>query len=423
MDGHVHSLHRHFYMKRMDPPMGQSQKKTAKKAPGKRRLVTDILMLAVLVVGVLALLYPFVSDKVNEILDQQLISYYQHKANRENEAALEKIKAAQEAQNKKIAKEGTNPGTDPFAEEKAKDQVKPTKTYYQTHTIGVIRIPKIDVKIPIFDRTTDVFLAKGASLLEGTSYPTGGENTHSVISAHRGLPEAKLFTDLPELAKGDTFFIEINKETHAYEVDQIKTIEPTDTSDMKLVEGADLITLMTCTPYMINSHRLLVRGHRIPYVPEMKKEIEKSDNQRQLKQILILAGAVAAVVLLAVIIWRWIRSVQIRNRRYELKLGLLDEAGQPLSAITLGLFTKNGKHPITRDGAPLTATSDEAGVVQLPDLRGGKYLVRSQNRGAWQLVAQVKKPKDRRFTLRSKQKQISSVTETHVDYPVFTKKK
>lgn len=423
MDRRVQMLHRHFYMKRMDPPMGQSQKKTAKKAPGKRRLVTDILMLAVLVVGVLALLYPFVSDKVNEILDQQLISYYQHKANRENEAALEKIKAAQEAQNKKIAKEGTNPGTDPFAEEKAKDQVKPTKTYYQTHTIGVIRIPKIDVKIPIFDRTTDVFLAKGASLLEGTSYPTGGENTHSVISAHRGLPEAKLFTDLPELAKGDTFFIEINKETHAYEVDQIKTIEPTDTSDMKLVEGADLITLMTCTPYMINSHRLLVRGHRIPYVPEMKKEIEKSDNQRQLKQILILAGAVAAVVLLAVIIWRWIRSVRIRNRRYELKLGLLDEAGQPLSGVSVNLLSKNGKQSITRNGMPLTATTNEVGMLVIPDLRGGKYLIRSQTREGWELKAHIRKPKDHRFTVRSRKKGVQKVENTLTDYPVFTKNK
>lgn len=106
--------------------------------------------------------------------------------------------------------------------------MKTDKTYFEKHTIGVLTIPEINVHLPIFDETNTVLLEKGASLLEGTSYPTGGESTHAVISSHRGLPQAKLFTDLPKLTLGDSFYIEINGQTLAYQVDQIKTVEPTD---------------------------------------------------------------------------------------------------------------------------------------------------------------------------------------------------
>ncbi|MDT0901799.1 class C sortase, partial [Staphylococcus pseudintermedius] len=129
----------------------------------------------------------------------------------------------------------------------------------------------------MFDTTNDLFLAKGTSLLEGTSYPTGGKSTHAVISGHRGLPSAKLFTDLPDLKKGDVFFIEINKRTLAYEIDQLKVVEPTETEDLLIEKDKDLVTLLTCTPYMINSHRLLVRGHRIPYTPKMAKNLQRAD--------------------------------------------------------------------------------------------------------------------------------------------------
>ncbi|WP_311744730.1 class C sortase, partial [Staphylococcus pseudintermedius] len=144
-------------------------------------------------------------------------------------------------------------------------------------TIGIVNIPKIKIKLPIFDTTNDLFLAKGTSLLEGTSYPTGGKSTHAVISGHRGLPSAKLFTDLPDLKKGDVFFIEINKRTLAYEIDQLKVVEPTETEDLLIEKDKDLVTLLTCTPYMINSHRLLVRGHRIPYTPKMAKNLQRAD--------------------------------------------------------------------------------------------------------------------------------------------------
>jgi len=131
--------------------------------------------------------------------------------------------------------------------------------------IGVISIPSIDVKLPIYHYTTKEILEKGAGHLFGSSLPVGGENTHSVITAHRGLPSAKMFTDLDELKIGDKFFIEVLDRKIAYKVDKIKTVKPEDTKDMKITEGEDFVTLVTCTPYGQNTHRLLVRGHRIPY--------------------------------------------------------------------------------------------------------------------------------------------------------------
>ncbi|WP_346349333.1 class C sortase, partial [Enterococcus faecium] len=149
-------------------------------------------------------------------------------------------------------------------------------------------------------------------LLEGTSYPTGRENTHAVISSHRGLPQAKLFTDLPKLTLGDSFYIEINGRTLAYQVDQIKTVEPTDTKDLRIEKGQDFVTLLTCTPYMVNSHRLLVRGHRVPYhAKEVQKEVQKvSENKR-----FFLYGLLAACILIfLLLIYLFRQSFKIRNR-------------------------------------------------------------------------------------------------------------
>lgn len=134
--------------------------------------------------------------------------------------------------------------------------------------MGTVEIPKIKVKLPIYHTTNDDVLQSAAGHLEGSSLPVGGENTHAVISAHRGLPSAALFTDLDKMKKGDHFLLHILKETLCYEVDEITVVEPEETGGLAVEEGMDLVTLLTCTPYGVNSHRLLVRGHRVPYNPE-----------------------------------------------------------------------------------------------------------------------------------------------------------
>lgn len=279
----------------------------------------DVVMFLFLLVGIGILAYPFVQDRLNDFLDQQIIGQYQRNANQENKRELEKLKAEMMQKNQQLAETGNNPGVDSFNqavaenEEHQKNEQKQTD-YYTEHTIGVIHIPKIKASLPIFDQTNDLFLQKGASLLEGTSFPVGGESTHSVISAHRGLPEATLFTDLPKLVKGDTFFIELNNEKHAYQVAEIRIVEPTDTEHLVIEKGKDLVTLLTCTPYMINTHRLLVTGTRIPYVPEKDDpKIEEISTWKKLLTALWIIGACFGLGVIGFLVYRWRKVVLKTN--------------------------------------------------------------------------------------------------------------
>lgn len=366
----------------------------------KKRLFLDIVMMMVLLIGVGALLYPFVSDSLNNMLDQQIINYYQHKANSENEATMKQAQEKMEQKNKELAAKGSNPGADPWSKKIKGKKVpeKPTQNYFEQHTIGIIDIPKLKVKLPIFNETNDLFLSKGTSLLEGTSYPTGGANTHAVISGHRGLPEAKLFTDLPELKMGNKFYIHINKQIHAYQVDQIKVVEPTNTDYLHIEQGQDLVTLLTCTPYMINSHRLLVRGHRVPYVPATDdKKLNQGNRDRWLKLIGILGGALLVVLLLLYGFYRWLKSVRIANRRYLLRLTIVDEDHQPIANHSFTLYSRNGRREVYREGKPLTGISDESGTVEFEAVKGGRYRLKTE--GGNEIKALIKKINDEQFYL------------------------
>ncbi|WP_395532090.1 class C sortase [Enterococcus lactis] len=267
--------------------------------PKKRKLL-DLLMILLLLSGIGVLAYPFVSDALNNYLDQQIISHYQQQAVKENEAVMAKIQKDMTKKNQQLAKKGGNPGVDPFT--KKKEPVKKDRTYFEKHTIGILTIPKINVNLPIFDQTTMKLLEKGACLLEGTSYPIGGKSTHAVLSSHRGLSQAKLFTNLPQLKIKDHFYIEINGQYLAYQVDQIKTVEPTETEALQIQEDQDLVTLVTCTPYMINSHRLLVRGHRIVVEPEEIKESLEKVKQAKCTAFLLVSGLIGVLLLLFLVI-------------------------------------------------------------------------------------------------------------------------
>ncbi|MFC4772800.1 class C sortase [Enterococcus hermanniensis] len=248
----------------------------------------DYFMLLFFFVGIGIVAYPYISRSLSTMFDQQYINYYQRQANKKNQQEMASLAAKQAKKNKKLTKEGNTPGTATFTKAvENKKKVEKSKDYFEQHTIGALTIPKINVKLPIFDETNDVLLQKGATLLNGTSIPIGGTATHSVLSAHRGLPEASLFDRLPELKLKDVFFIAINKETHAYQVDQIKVIEPTNISDLVISGTKDYVTLMTCTPYMVNTHRLIVRGHRIPYKVSQKMNLEKKNTEQSYLRITI----------------------------------------------------------------------------------------------------------------------------------------
>jgi len=166
--------------------------------------------------------------------------------------------------------------------------------------IGYVKIDKIGVELPIYHGTSDEVLNVGVGHLEGTSLPVGGENTHSVMSAHRGLPSTKLFTDLDRLEPGDTFQITVLDQVLTYQVDQVKVITPTEVEDLLIAEGKDYCTLFTCTPYGINTHRLLVRGIRIETITE--KPIIYVANEAFRIEPLLVTPAVAAPMLLVFLI-------------------------------------------------------------------------------------------------------------------------
>ena len=234
-------------------------------------LVIGIIFLA----GLSLLLYPFVANQWNNYRQKQLISGYEQVVS--DKEAAEGIDYDAERKKAEDYNEALLPCVLPdsfaLAESSGVDPVyMNTLNIAGDEMMGSVEIPKINIKIPIYHTTEEDVLHKGAGHLEGSSLPVGGANTHAVISAHRGLPSASLFTDLDQMKVGDHFLLHVLDETLCYEVDKISVVKPEDTSALAVEDGQDLVTLLTCTPYGVNTERLLVRGHRVPYVEEEVKE-------------------------------------------------------------------------------------------------------------------------------------------------------
>ena len=234
-------------------------------------LVIGIIFLA----GLSLLLYPFVANQWNNYRQKQLISGYEQVVS--DKEAAEGIDYDAERKKAEDYNEALLPCVLPdsfaLAESSGVDPVyMNTLNIAGDEMMGSVEIPKINIKIPIYHTTEEEVLNKGAGHLEGSSLPVGGANTHAVISAHRGLPSASLFTDLDQMKVGDHFLLHVLDETLCYEVDKISVVKPEDTSALAVEDGQDLVTLLTCTPYGVNTERLLVRGHRVPYVEEEVKE-------------------------------------------------------------------------------------------------------------------------------------------------------
>ena len=234
-------------------------------------LVIGIIFLA----GLSLLLYPFVANQWNNYRQKQLFSGYEQVVS--DKEAAEGIDYDAERKKAEDYNEALLPCVLPdsfaLAESSGVDPVyMNTLNIAGDEMMGSVEIPKINIKIPIYHTTEEDVLNKGAGHLEGSSLPVGGANTHAVISAHRGLPSASLFTDLDQMKVGDHFLLHVLDETLCYEVDKISVVKPEDTSALAVEDGQDLVTLLTCTPYGVNTERLLVRGHRVPYVEEEVKE-------------------------------------------------------------------------------------------------------------------------------------------------------
>lgn len=258
---------------------------------------STILILLLLLIGVGVLAYPTVSNLVN----QQHGSY----AIQELQAELLTVEDEKIAEQRRLAEEynakllGAVPA-DAFSSEKT-DLTEEYESIlnFSGGMMGYLQIPKINVNLPIYHGTGEEVLAKGVGHMPESAFPIGGEGNHAVLTGHTGLPSAELFTDLTEMAEGDMFYISILNDTLAYEVDQIKVVLPSEGQDLTAVPGKDYCTLVTCTPYGVNSHRLLVRGKRA----ELPQQEAQQQLQQELEQQAGLPMAIitAAILLLAVL--------------------------------------------------------------------------------------------------------------------------
>ena len=224
----------------------------------KKHLVTIILS-GVLAVGLGLLIYPSFADYWNSMHQAHTILNYAEEISNMDDNQYEEMIEAARAYNDEIAENGIHW----TLTEEEQEEYNSLLAAGSTGVMGYIDISKINIKLPIYHGTSEEVLQTSIGHLEGTSLPVGGEGSHCALSGHRGLPSAKLFSDLDKLKEGDTFIMVILNETLTYEVDQIRVVEPSDLSALRVEPGQDYCTLVTCTPYGINTHRLLVRGHRV----------------------------------------------------------------------------------------------------------------------------------------------------------------
>ena len=258
--------------------------------------ITTIVLVLILLVGLSLLLYPYVSDYWNSFHSSRAISAYAEDVANLDEAQYEEMWSAARAYNRALAERSTN-----FALSDAqKEEYEKLLDISGVGIMGYLEIPELNMSLPIYHGTEESVLQIAAGHLEWSSLPVGGESSHCVISGHRGLPSAKLFTDLDKLQEGDVFVLRVLDEVLTYEVDQIRVVEPSQVSDLEIVEGSDLCTLVTCTPYGINTHRLLVRGHRIENIQE-SQTIRVTSDAMQIEP-LIVAPIVATPVLLLLLV-------------------------------------------------------------------------------------------------------------------------
>jgi sortase A len=271
---------------------------------------STLILILVFFVGLSVMLYPTLSDYVNQRNQSRAVANYAQSVDTMTDADYSAYFDAADAFNAQVA-----------ANENALYRPDQLSGYYDTLDItgtgimGYITIAKIGVELPIYHGTSDSVLQIAAGHLEGTSLPVGGASTHAVISAHRGLPSAKLFTNLDQLEVGDTFTITVLDRVLTYEVDKITIVLPTQTDDLLVADGKDYVTLMTCTPYGINTHRLLVRGRRVE-TPDQFKRIRVTAEALKIEPV-IVAPVMALPMLLILLIGMLLSTRKRKKTRGE----------------------------------------------------------------------------------------------------------
>lgn len=283
----------------------------------KKRTLSTIIVTLVIIAGLGLLLYPTVSDYVNSLAYRRAIVDFQRSVKTLDGATYEDLLASAREYNERLAERG---GSLLTLDREQLAEYESLLDFTGSGIMGYVEIEKINVYLPIYHGTGDEVLQAGVGHLEGSSLPVGGESTHAVLSAHTGLPSAKLFTNIDQLAEGDTFAVHVLREILTYEVDRILVVLPNELGALRIEEGQDYCTLLTCTPYGVNTHRLLVRGHRIP-TPEAETEKAQSPGSErfwtdtEIMVMIVLALLAAVAVVIAVIIRR--RRTRKKPGRHE----------------------------------------------------------------------------------------------------------
>ena len=260
----------------------------------KSKIYTAALLL-IFVIGVSLLLYPTVSDYWNSFTSSRAITHYSDEVANMNRELYQQILGEAQAYNQSLVGRSNSY----LLSDAQKAEYERLLNIDGTGVMGYVEVPSIKVSLPIYHGTEESVLQVAIGHLEWSSLPVGGASSHCVISGHRGLPSAKLFSDLDEVVEGDIFIMRVLDETFTYEVDQILIVEPQDTEALLIQEGEDLCTLVTCTPYGINTHRLLVRGHRIDNLAE-SNTIRITSDAMQIEPIIVAPIVAMPMILILV---------------------------------------------------------------------------------------------------------------------------
>lgn len=271
-----------------------------------KKHISTIFIILIFLAGLGFISYPTVSNLWNQAHQSRAIATYSEQVEKLDDSENKAMLKAARKYNKSLLKKSDHWKLS----KKDKKKYESLLDVSGTGIMGYIEIPKIDCSLPVYHGTDEGALQIAIGHLEGSSLPVGGKSTHSVLSGHRGLPSARLFTDLDQMEEGDIFILNVLGRKLAYEVDQIKVVLPEEMSDLEVIEGQDLCTLVTCTPYGINTHRLLVRGHRTKYVEEKVEEQKVQTKKVDIR--LVAAGAAGILVLIIIII---VVVVKRRRRR------------------------------------------------------------------------------------------------------------
>lgn len=261
----------------------------------KKKHISTIFIILIFLAGFGFISYPTVSNLWNQAHQSRAIATYSEEVEKLDDSENKAMLKAARKYNRSLLKKSDHWKLS----KKDKKKYESLLDVSGTGIMGYIEIPKIDCSLPIYHGTDEGALQIAIGHLEGSSLPVGGKSTHCVLSGHRGLPSARLFTDLDQMEEGDIFILNILGRRLAYKVDQIKVVLPEEMSDLEVIEGQDLCTLVTCTPYGINTHRLLVRGHRTKYVEE---KVEAQKVQAKKVDIRLVAAGAAGVLLLFIIV-------------------------------------------------------------------------------------------------------------------------